>query len=652
MHKAMKHVLHGKTSLFIMSLAIIQFLSFIALASAALAQPLALPYSNQLNPAEKFVLEKVAAGQVADLQEAFGPEAGPRRLRAAFLEALLTNALPGVKIHRSGIYIVNAVVAGPLSLEFAEVPHAVFLFSCRFEAPANFSGATFKKSLSLKQAQFTGPVNFYRLKVAVDAFFGEAVFQGPVNFGGADIGGAFTLTGARFADAKQEANFNGLNVGQSLALKQTVFAGPVDFSGARIGGELNAARARFASSAGKAIFNGIKVSQGTSFLNAVFAGPVDLGGAEIGGEFYADGANFANPEQMASFNSMRVTQRASFDGTVFQGPVDFTQASIGGILIFNQAKFGHPETKANFSGLKVEQHAFFSDTSFQGGLSLVGAHLKHLMLHGSPEAPATCSEVNLDGAQVDFSLILADLSLQALQATRLKVNGPTIFKNLQITGRADLRDSSFAALKFIGVTWPEPQDALWIEGLTYQSISAGEGPEAWRQLLAWLDHSRFDTRSYNQLEDYYKRGGYGDRADEIYIQANRRETLEQWWQPANLATFIFWDVLTGYGRKPSRTFWISLTIVIIGCFIFDPKMFESSYLENWQWLSQGTKFREIAVRFFLSLDEFLPGVDLGLAKLWQISRISFQKLLYYHFHKICGWILIPIGLAAIFSKFK
>ena len=290
MPKAMPQFLHGKASLCLKSLAIIQFLSFLALASAALAEPLSLPYLNQLTPAEKLVLEKVAAGQVADLQEAFGPAVGPRRLRAVFLEALLTNALPGVKVHRSGIYIVNAVVVDPLSLEFAEVPHAVFLFSCRFEAPANFSGAVFKKSLNLKQAQFTGPVNFYRLKVAVDAFFGESLFQGPVNFGGADIGGAFTLTGARFADAKQEANFNGLNVGQSLALKQTVFAGPVDFSGAHIGGELNAARARFESLAGKAIFNGVKVSQGTSFQDAVFAGPVDLGGADIGGEFYADGA--------------------------------------------------------------------------------------------------------------------------------------------------------------------------------------------------------------------------------------------------------------------------------------------------------------------------------------------------------------------------
>ncbi len=597
-------------------------------------------------------VDKVAAGQVADLQEAFGPAPEKRRLRAAFLEALLTDALPNVKVHRSGIYLLNAVITDPLSLEFAEVPHAVFLVSCRFEAPANFSGASFKKSLSLKKVEFSGPVNFYRLKVAVDAFFGETVFADQTNFGGADIGGTLTLSGTRFLNSKQEANFNGLNVAQSLALKQAVFAGPVDFTGARVGGEFNAARARFESPTAKANFNGIKVSQHASFVSAAFAGPVDLSGAEIGGEFYADGAQFTNPEQVASFNGFRVNQRANFEGTVFQGPVDFTRASFGGMLLFSQAKFLHPGTKANFSGFKAEQHAFFSDTSFQGGLSLVGAQLKHLMLNGSPEARLTYSEVNLDAAQIDFSLILGDLNIESIQAARLRVNGPAIFKNVNLTGRADLRDSSFAGLKFIGVNWPPPRDAVWIEGMTFQSISAGEGPNDWRKLLTWLNHSRFDSRSYNQLEEFFKRGGYGDRADEIFIQANRRETMEKWWRPTNLATLIFWDFLTGYGRKPSRTFWISLTIVFIGCFVFDPRMFDSSFLENWQWLSQGTRFREITVRFFLSLDEFLPGVDLGLAKLWQLSRVSFPTLLYYHFHKLSGWILIPIGLAAIFSKFK
>lgn len=612
----------------------------------------AAPALDPLTPPERWVLARVTAGEVADLEEGFGPEEADRRLRAAFLEALLTDSLTGVRVHRSGIYIVNAVVPDPLSLEFADVPHAVFLFSCHFQAPANFSGAIFKKSLNFKQSQFSGPVNFYRFRAGVDAFFGESVFHGSVNFGGAHIGGTLTLSGARFVSSTEEVSFNGLNVSQSLSLKQAIFVGPVDFTGARIGGELNAALARFESSVSKASFNAVRVSQSASLLNAFFAGAVDFGGAEVNGEFFADGAQFANQQHQVSFNGLRVSQRTSFDGTVFQGPVDFTLVYIGGMLIISRAKFFHTETKANFSGLKVDQHAFFNESSFQGGLSLVGAQLKHLMLDGNPAAPLDCAEVNLDAAQVDFSLILANLKIGELQSSRLKVGGPAIFKNIRITGRGDLRDCAFAALKLIDVDWPDREDANWVEGLIYQSISAGEGAEDWRKLLAWLDHSRFDTRSYNQLEEFYKRGGYGDRADEIYIRANRRETLEKWWQPANLATFIFWDVLAGYGRKPSRTLWISLVIVILGAFVFDPKMFESSYLENWQWLSQGTRFREAAVRFFLSLDEFLPGVDLGLAKLWQISRISFYKLLYYHFHKICGWILIPIGLAAIFSRFK
>jgi hypothetical protein len=43
---------------------------------------------------------------------------------------------------------------------------------------------------------------------------------------------------------------------------------------------------------------------------------------------------------------------------------------------------------------------------------------------------------------------------------------------------------------------------------------------------------------------------------------------------------------------------------------------------------------------------------MGLDKLWQIFQISFGTLLYHHFHKVSGWIPVPIGLAAVFSQFK
>jgi hypothetical protein len=605
-----------------------------------------------LSPAEGYVLQQVATGGVADLKEKFGAAEKPRQLRAAFLEALLTGGLPGVQVHRSGVYLFNAVITGPLSLEFAAVPQPVFFIGCDFQGLANFAGCEFAKSLTIKQGTFRQAANFYRLKIGVDASFADTVFAGPADFGGARVAGKLTLAGAKFTDPGHEANFNGFAAGQGLSLKGAVFQGPVDFTGARVDGEFNAAGAQFLHPEKMANFNGLKVSQNASFLKAVFGGPVDLGGADVGGEFFADGARFASARHRVSFNGLKVGPRASFDGAIFQGPVDFSMATVGGLLLVNQARFNYPDRPANFFGLKVDQHAFFSDTFLQGGLSLVGASLKNLMIAGSDGAPAACKEINLDGATVDYALIVGDLSVQELQASRLQVKGPAIFKQVKITGKADLRDSSFYSLKMLDLSLPARPDQVWLEGLSYQNISAGEHPEDWRRLLALIDQSRFDSQNYYQLESYFQRRGEKDRAVTVYIDGKRRETLQHWWRPGNLATLVFWDYLAGYGKKPTRTLWVSLLIVLLGALVFDHRNFDPSFLGGWSWLLNGSKSKAGLVRFFLSLDEFLPGIDLGLAKLWQLNRISFPMLMYYHFHKIAGWILIPIGLAAVYTQFK
>jgi uncharacterized protein YjbI with pentapeptide repeats len=610
------------------------------------------PRAAALSAAENYVLQQVAIGGVADLKEKFGAAAPPRQLRAAFLEGLLTGGLPGFKAHRTGIFLVNAVITGPLSLEFATLAYPVFLIGCDFQGPANFGGSEFAKSLTIKQATFRQAVNCYRLKVGVDASFADTVFSGPADFGGARIGGKFTLAGAKFADRDHEANFNGVAAGQTISLKGTVFQGAVDFTGTRVDGEFNAAEAQFLHPEKTANFNGLKVSQNASFLKAVFEGPVDLGGVDVGGEFFADGARFASARHRVSFNGLKVGPRASFDGTIFQGPVDFSMAAVGGLLLVNQARFNFPDRPANFFGLKVDQHAFFSDTFFQGGLSLVGAGLKNLMIAGSDAAPATCKEINLDGATVEYALIMGDLSLTALQASRLQVKGPAIFKQVSISGKADLRDSNFYSLKIINLSLPANPDQVWLEGLSYQNISAGEQPQDWRRLLALIDLSRFDAQNYYQLESYFQRRGEKERADTVYIDGKRRETMQKWWRPGNLATLVFWDFLAGYGKKPTRTLWVSLLIVLLGALVFDHRNFDPSFLGGWSWLLEGSRSKAGVVRFFLSLDEFLPGVDLGLAKLWQMNKISFPTLMYYHFHKIAGWILIPIGLAAVFTQFK
>ncbi|MCX5890741.1 MAG: hypothetical protein NTY36_15040 [Deltaproteobacteria bacterium] len=616
------------------------------------ARPGGLPGLGPLTPAEQWVLESVAAGRIADLRERFGEAEGARRLRGKFVETMLTDGFSGFKVHRSGIYLLNAVIPDILSLEFAEVQHPVFLHGCRFQGLVNGNGANFKKNLSLKEAVFMQPVDFYRLKVAMDAFFGGAVFGGAVNFGSAQIDGQLTLKGAKFTAKDQEANFNGLVVGGSLSLQNARFEGAVDVTGARMGAELNAQGARFSGPDKIVSFTGVKVGQVASFNQAEFQGPVNLAGAEINGMFSANGARFESAGQPVSFDSLKVGPWASFNGAVFKGPVSFTNASFAGTLAVMEARLEAKEHPAKFFGLRVDNFANFMETVFQGGVSMVGGSFKNLMITGSAATPLTYPEVNLDGAQVDYSLIIADLRLEKLQATRLQVKGPVIFKNLKIGQKADLRDSNFYSLKMIEVGWPANPAQIWLEGLTYQALSAGEGPQDWRKLSAWINDSRYDTRNYSQLSDYFKHGGYQDRADEVYIQGQRRQALDKWWRPDHLATLIFWDFLAGYGKKPGRTFWLGLIIVMVGTLFFDPQNFDPSFLGGWTWLLNGNVWRTRVVRFFLSLDEFLPGVDLGLARLWQMSKISYPTLLYYHFHKISGWILVPIGLAAVFSQFR
>ena len=444
----------------------------------------------------------MAAGRIADLRERFGEAEGARLLRGKFVETLLTDGFPGFKAHRSGIYLLNAVIPDILSLEFAEVEHPVFLNGCRFQGLVNCDGANFKKNLSLKEAVFMQSVDFYRLKVAMDAFFGGAVFGGPVNFGSAQIDGQLTLKGAKFTAKDQAANFNGLVVGGSLSLQNALFEGAVDFTGAKMGAELNVQGARFASPDKNVSFIAVKVGQVASFNRAEFQGPVSLDSAEINGLFSAEGARFESTGQAVSFDNLKVGPWASFNGAIFKGPVSFTNASFAGTLSIMEARFedkGHP---AKFYGLKVDNSATFMETVFQGGVSMLGGSFKNLMITGSATTPLTYPEINLDGAQVDYSLIIGDLRLERLQTTRLQVKGPVIFKNLQIGQKADLRDSSFYSLKMIEVAWPANPAQVWLEGLTYQALSAGEGPRDWRKLLAWINDSRYDTRNYSQLEEY------------------------------------------------------------------------------------------------------------------------------------------------------
>ena len=651
--------------------------------------------SGQLSSSERWIVQKIAAGEDADLKEHFGEDEQLRQVRAGFLMKLLTEGFPKLKIPYQGIRISQAIVTGTLDLENAEVNHWLELLDCRFQGEINLRDSFFKKGLTLSRSQFTRKVEMQRLRVALSANFSESVFQGPLDLWRAQISGVMLADGLKCEDREVEANFNSMTVGQAAFFNQAVFQGPVNlvgckvgegaqFMGAAFGGPLNffsaqigsqlvLVKAQFAGGAdfgyvsvgsqfiaegaefhhptALANFNGLRVVHSASLRGAVFAGPVNFISASIGSEFQVDGARFVSDSQVADFNNLKVFQNAFFRGTVFQGPANFNGASIGGELAFLQTRFLLPTQPVSMKDVQVGATAYFWDSTWAGGLDLSGARLHKVVLGFPPERVEAISSLKLENAMIDRVLSLENIKIGRLEARKLAVKDGAEFTNVTLNG-ADLRDSAFSALNFQETTWPQKPEGLWLEGLTYQSLGAGADREDWQALLTWVEQSRYDTRNYGQLETYFKQGGYKDRADEVYIKGQRREVLRQWWRPDNLATLIFWDLLAGYGRKPGRTVWISLIIVLVGMLVFGEKNFDPTFIGNWNWLREGGHGRAYVFRFFLSLDQFLPGIDLGLAKLWNLSQISYWELVYYHFHKLAGWILIPIGLAAIYSQFR
>jgi hypothetical protein len=679
---------------------------------------LILDNGSALTDQEKWVLEQVKLGEIADLKKQFGADEANRLLRAKFIEELLMDGFQGFTPHRRGIKIAHGIIAEPLDLENAEVGHIVAFLGCIFKQAVNLEVSIFTRHLILNGTEFQGPVNFIGadikglfkaecaqfqghgreiivnlngMKVGQSVVFDGAVFQGPVDFGvikvghnacfdnvifqglvdfrGADCCGQFLARGARFEGQGEEnkVSFGTIMVGQSAFFNSTLFNGPVDFRGADIRGQIVAEGAQFKGQGKEniVIFNGIKVGLSAFFNNAEFQGPVDFRGGEVDGEFWATGTHFGGQgeDNQAKFNGLKVGKHAFLDGVVFLTPVDFTLAHVTGSLSLKETTFHGPaifpgvyiggQFKAhqaqfkskegtNFEGLKVVMDTFFCCTEFAGPVDLNNAHLLDLRMCDS-----TIVEFNLKNTRIDRELRIGKTEIGTLTAKNLAVNGSAVLENMNFTEEIDLRDASFQSLDLLQVNWPAKPHRVWLEGLTYKAISAGDKFGDWRKLLDWVGGSRFNTQNYSQLEAYFTRCGHRDRADAVFITGKREASNRLTWGKKWL-TRIFWGLLTGYGRKPWQVLYVIAPLVLLGAVLFSPE-FGAKFMESHQYVNF---FPRWILKGTLSLDRFLPGVNLGLAEHWQPQQLGVDIWLYWYALKIFGWITIPIALAAIYTRIK
>lgn len=433
--------------------------------------------------------------EIADLKKKFGEAEESRRLRAHFLERLITGSLGNFQIKRHGIRIVGAVIEEPLSLEQAEFSYPLWLDYCDFKKPVSFRCCNFLKVFSIEGSSFYGAVdfaiaeiksnlnangakffnenekaNFNDLKAGDSVFFRKTEFHGSVDFGSAKVANNFEADEAKFLNKDGAVIFNATKVGGPAKFNKAEFCGHVNFSNAEIKSNLEANESRFLSEAN---FNGIKM--GTAFFNkAEFCGPVnfsnadvkssfeanesrflseanfnvikmgpaffknvefhgavDFVAAEVKGVFEAEESKFLNEKEKVRFNGMQVASEAHFNKSEFSGPADFVLLQVKGNIEANKVKFLNKEGKANFSGIKSE-YAFFNNAEFHGPVDFCSAEVKG-QFHADEAQFLSKKEVaNFNAIKVGQAFF-----------RKAEFNGPTDFVAASIGEQIDLGGATF-----------------------------------------------------------------------------------------------------------------------------------------------------------------------------------------------------------------
>jgi len=343
-------------------------------------------------------------------------------------------------------------------------------------------------------------------------------------------------------------------------------------------------------------FDQCSFERGLNFERCEFNRPVDFQHARIAYDFSCLGSIFnAEPsdhEPEAEFIGANVGGNFLITGATFNEPVNFTQMKIGGDLEARKddntgqiTTFGN---KVDFNEMNVTGNAFFGGCTFRSDVDFTDSVVTNLFL----------TAANFDG---EVKLI------------RMRMD----------TGFLDTE------------SMPGP---VKLDGMTFQSLS----PLSWRQLKSLTKSSNCDAVFYSDLETLFRKHGFTDQANDVYIaeRDKEREEINKWsfWGPPKwLFSFLqFW--LIGYGRHLEWLLIWSLVFIGIGCGVFwkkdwmDPKKPEDKDKDyNCLWYS---------------LDLFLPILRLGDADTWTPKDTRRVAVQYKRLHIIVGSLFVPIGLAA------
>ncbi len=398
---------------------------------------------------------------------------------------------------------------------------------------------------------------------------------------------------------------------------------------------------------------------------------LDLHGVTISNAIFQDPVNI----------NFDVPYRVTFDHCEFRQGIDLSGSQFAKDLVFNASSFGTSQAGAGsdagngveFINASVAGTVVFTNPEFYIPVDFTKARLRELNIINATFASPSADDPDLDltALHVDNDLSLSVNSAQPRQvvAQFLVVNGSTSFGRSGVgffaTKELDLTNSRFQNLAFYGFSqWQANPSAgaVSLDGFSFQEVTlhdCGNSQHcgAWKMLdLLDSEQVNYSPQPYLAMEQNLGANGDVSRADDAYIRMRNRQRHQRIVNPRNVtAAWIEWfgDTvlyqLIGYGREPGRAVWFAVGFVAIGMIIFRPKhmVAQESGNDDKSDKHDPDKSQKTYSSFWYSLDVLAPAIELGADSAWEPDPNWWIGRTYSYWHRIAGWILVPLILAAI-----
>ena len=510
---------------------------------------------------------------------------------------------------RCDFRLINCTVSGSMDLSFSKFARAAAFNNCIFEGDVTFRGCEAVGDLDWTGAHFLR-LDARHLKVCRDLLATDVAFQGPAKMDQILVSGIAYFQGSHFHGitsfdlAKCDAGF--------------------DFGGEEYRG--GAAKTVFYA---EARFIGAVVRGYVSFISVEFHDLVWFDGITIDGDAHFEAAKFDPNRQLTA------TEFISFYGIHVAGQTVFDGADFGAYVRFDQARL---DADTTFCSAHFLKRGRFDNVVFGGPVRFNRREDK--------DRPVVFTE------SADF----------------VGAAAPDIhFEGTQFLGAVNFRDAYFKTVRFqdaenpAGVCTFPPFKTWWskiwdrrpcpridLRGFTYDRILISR-----EDLKIFKCIEPFDVQPYRQAEKVFRGMGDPRTSDRIYLMQRWRTLRHHLSEPRYflraLGELIYWG-LGNFGVRPYRLGLYALLLITLSTWQFTRPGAVSPKKDTT--CKAHTLNRDEALS--VSIAYFLP-VEVPTGACWEATRneavqvggAEITFLLWATLLRLAGWIVVPLGVAAL-----